>query len=167
MTNPTRRLTLVLVAAALLAALGAAALTLRRARRESAQRDARARVAEQGPKVFVTTIGLAPATRTVTLPGDVRAFWQTIVYAKVAGYVRELPVDKGDHVRRGQVLAQIESPETDHQVAEARATLRVRRQLAARARVLVPNGAASQQELEQAVSDLGVAENALRRLQAL
>ncbi len=167
MANARRRLTLVLVAAALVAMVGAGALTLRRARRESAQRDARARVAEQGPKIFVTSVALAPPTRLVTLPGDVRAFWQTTLYAKVGGYVRDLPVDKGDHVRRGQVLAHIESPETDHQVAEARATLRVRRRAAARQRVLAPNGAASQQELDQAISDLGVAENELRRVQAL
>ncbi len=167
MAHTTRRLTLILVAAALVAALGVAALTLRRARRESAQRDAQARVAEQGPRVFVTSVALAAPTRLVTLPGDVRAFWQTTLYAKVAGYVRDLPVDKGDHVRRGQILAHIESPETDHQVAEAQATLRVRRRAAARQRVLAPSGAASQQDLDQAISDLGVAENELRRVQAL
>ena len=167
MSNARRRLTLVLVAVAIVAALGVAALTLRRARRESAQRDARAQVANEGPKVFVTSVALAPPTRLVTLPGDVRAFWQTILYAKVAGYVRDLPVDKGDRVRRGQVLAHIESPETDHQVAEAQATVRVRRRAAARQRELAPNGAASQQELDQAISDLGVAENELRRLKAL
>jgi membrane fusion protein, multidrug efflux system len=162
-----RRLTAVLVVAALVALAGAALLTLRRHRREAAERDELSRAAERGPKVLVTRVALAPGERAVTLPGDVRAFWQTTLYAKVNGYVKELAVDKGDRVKKGQVLARIASPETDHQVAQARSTLAVRQRTAARARLLAPKGIMTQQELDQAASDLGVAEAELRRVRSL
>jgi RND family efflux transporter MFP subunit len=163
----TRRLTVVLVVAAILAVLGALALSVRRSRTEAAERDERAHAAEQGPKVLVTRVATTRGERAVTLPGDVRAFWQTTLYAKVNGYVRDLPVDKGDRVKKGQVLARIESPETDHQVAQARANLVVSQRTAARARTLAPKGIMTQQELDQANSQLGVAGAELKRLVAL
>jgi membrane fusion protein, multidrug efflux system len=51
----------------------------------------------------------------------IRGYVETPVYAKVAGYLKKLMVDKGDRVRKGQVIAIIESPETDKQVADTRA----------------------------------------------
>lgn len=50
-------------------------------------------------------------TRYVTLPGTVRAYQEATLYAKVAGYVKTIAVDKGDAVKAGQVLAEIETPE--------------------------------------------------------
>ncbi len=50
---------------------------------------------------------------------------ETPVYAKVAGYMKTIKVDKGDHVRKGDVIAIIESPETDKQVADALASYRL------------------------------------------
>ena len=105
--------------------------------------------------------------RTVNLPGDVRAFWQTTLFAKVSGYVRELRVDKGGRVRKGDIVARIASPETDHQVGQARATLLVRRRLALRVRTLAPKGFVSQQDLDNANADLAVAEADYRRVRAL
>jgi membrane fusion protein, multidrug efflux system len=165
--HPARRLTLVLVVVALVAVLGAALLALRRHRREEGERQARAQAAEKGPRVLVARVAAARGERAVTLPGDVRAFWQTTLYARVSGYVKDLAVDKGDRVKKNQVLARIESPETDHQVAQAQATLSVRQRTAARARTLAPKGIMTQQELDQATSDLGVAEAELRRLRSL
>ena len=46
-----------------------------------------------------------------------RGFDETEIYAKVPGYLKAIYVDKGDRVHAGQVLAKIESPETDQQVA--------------------------------------------------
>ncbi len=152
---------------ALLAVIGAVGLSAARHRREAAQRERLAREAEAGPPVLVASVGRPSGERTVTLPGDVRAFFQATLYAKANGYVKEIRVDKGDRVKRGQVLAVIESPETDQQVRSAGSTLEVRRRNAARARQLAPHGIVSRQELEQAVADLGVAEADYRRLQAL
>jgi membrane fusion protein, multidrug efflux system len=49
--------------------------------------------------------------RTVTLPGNVLAYQQATLYAKVAGYLKAITVDKGDHVKQGDLLADIEVPE--------------------------------------------------------
>jgi membrane fusion protein, multidrug efflux system len=103
----------------------------------------------------------------VNLPADVRAFWQTTLYAKVTGYVRDLLVDKGDRVREGDVVARIASPETDQQVHQARSTLQIRSRLAHRVRPLAAQGYVSRQELDQANADLAVAEAELRRVLAL
>jgi len=59
-------------------------------------------------------------SRTISLPASVHGYIETPVYAKVAGYLKSINVDKGDHVKAGQVIAIIESPETDKQVADAR-----------------------------------------------
>ncbi|MHB8520860.1 MAG: efflux RND transporter periplasmic adaptor subunit [Limisphaerales bacterium] len=50
-------------------------------------------------------------TRRVTLPGNVLAYQQATLYAKVAGYLKTITVDKGDRVQEGQLLADIEVPE--------------------------------------------------------
>src|SRR6266704_550070 len=51
------------------------------------------------------------ATRSITLPAEVRAFQQATLYAKVGGYVKTVAVDKGDAVKEGALLADIEVPE--------------------------------------------------------
>jgi membrane fusion protein (multidrug efflux system) len=50
-------------------------------------------------------------TRFVTLPGEVKPYQQATLYAKVAGYLKTINVDKGDQVKEGMVLAEIEVPE--------------------------------------------------------
>ncbi|WP_242392272.1 efflux RND transporter periplasmic adaptor subunit [Anaeromyxobacter oryzisoli] len=162
-----RRLAVLLVIAVLLSVAGTILLAARRAHREEAARERLARAADAGPRVLVAPVQNTPGERTVVLPGEVRAFWQTTLYARVAGYVRELAVDKGDRVRRGDVLARIASPETDRQVDQARSTLALRRRQALRARSLAPKGFVSRQDLDQANSDLVVAEAELRRIRSL
>src|SRR5437899_1990985 len=49
--------------------------------------------------------------RRVTLPGNVRAIQEATLYAKVAGYLKTITVDKGDAVKAGDLLAEIEAPE--------------------------------------------------------
>jgi membrane fusion protein (multidrug efflux system) len=49
--------------------------------------------------------------RRVTLPGNVMAYQEATIYAKVAGYLKSIAVDKGDSVKAGDVLAEIEAPE--------------------------------------------------------
>ncbi len=50
-------------------------------------------------------------TRSITLPGNVVAYQQAILYAKIAGYLKAITVDKGDQVKAGDLLADIEVPE--------------------------------------------------------
>jgi membrane fusion protein, multidrug efflux system len=79
----------------------------------------------QGPRVLVEQISDANAPRTIQIPASVHGYIETPVYAKVAGYMKTIKVDKGDHVHKGDVIAIIESPETDKQVADALASYRL------------------------------------------
>jgi RND family efflux transporter MFP subunit len=66
------------------------------------------------------------------LPGNIDAWYQAPIYARVSGYVKRWYFDYGAHVKKGQVLAVIDTPDLDAQFAAAEATLN-----AARARVNV------------------------------
>jgi membrane fusion protein (multidrug efflux system) len=79
-----------------------------------------AHTAALGPHVLVAQILGGSATRTIELPASIHGYIETPVYAKVAGYMKTINVDKGDHVKPGEVIAIIESPETDKQVSDAR-----------------------------------------------
>ncbi|HZP45649.1 MAG TPA: efflux RND transporter periplasmic adaptor subunit [Candidatus Binataceae bacterium] len=75
----------------------------------------------RGPRVLVEKVQFASRMRDLELPGTIHGYVESPVYAKVAGYLKAILVDKGDRVRKGQLLAVIDSPELDHQVANARA----------------------------------------------
>jgi RND family efflux transporter MFP subunit len=75
------------------------------------------------PPVNVITVRSSGATRPLTLPGETAAWYESTLYARVTGYVAKWFVDIGDHVRRGQILATIETPELDADLAAARAEL--------------------------------------------
>jgi membrane fusion protein (multidrug efflux system) len=61
--------------------------------------------------------------RALELPGTVRALEETRLYPRVSGYVRRWLVDIGDKVQAGQLLAEIDAPEVDAQLVQARAQL--------------------------------------------
>ena len=65
---------------------------------------------------------LAPS-QEVILPANVQAFIDAPIYARTTGYLRKWHVDIGAHVRAGQLLAEIETPEVDQQLRQARADL--------------------------------------------
>ena len=73
-----------------------------------------------GPHVLVTQISGGAGSRTIELPASIHGYIETPVYAKVPGYMKTINVDKGDHVKAGEVIAIIESPETDKMVADAK-----------------------------------------------
>jgi membrane fusion protein, multidrug efflux system len=64
-------------------------------------------------------------TRSITLPGTVAAWQQATLYAKVGGYLKTIAVDKGDEVKAGDLLADIEVPELLADLAKARAEVEV------------------------------------------
>jgi membrane fusion protein, multidrug efflux system len=74
---------------------------------------------EKGPLVLVTHATMAPSKRVLEVPCSTVGYDQTPVYAKLPGYMKTIYVDKGDRVKTGQLLAILESPETDKQVADA------------------------------------------------
>jgi RND family efflux transporter MFP subunit len=65
-----------------------------------------------------------PISTSLTLSGEFRPFQEVDVHAKVAGYIRKIYVDVGDHVKAGQTLAMLEVPELSAQVLGADASVR-------------------------------------------
>lgn len=75
------------------------------------------------PAVVVRKAKAALPSSEVTLPGNTEAIHVASIYARANGYLQQRFVDIGSVVRAGQVLAIIESPEIDQELAQARATL--------------------------------------------
>ena len=75
------------------------------------------------PSVQVGEVRMNDSKLSVTLPGTTAAFSAANIYARASGYIEKRDVDIGDHVKAGQLLAQITAPELDHQISQAEATL--------------------------------------------
>jgi membrane fusion protein, multidrug efflux system len=101
-----------------------------------------------GPHVLVMPIGQSADRSTIDIPGSIHGYIETPVYAKVAGYMKTIRVDKGDRVRKGEVIAVIESPETDKAVADALANYNLQLVTDNRDRYLLDNGVIAQQEYD-------------------
>ena len=80
-------------------------------------------VAPKAVHVEVMHAKVLDSDRAMSLPGTVRALEQTKIYPRVAGYVRKWLVDLGDKVKEGQLLVEIETPELESQLQQARAQL--------------------------------------------
>lgn len=72
-------------------------------------------------KVVVPELG--PSQQSLILPGNVRADLDAPIYARVNGYLKTWRTDIGAHVKKGQVLAEVETPELDQQILRAKADL--------------------------------------------
>jgi RND family efflux transporter MFP subunit len=66
---------------------------------------------------------LVSSERTLTLPGSVQPLEEATIYARASGYVRSWHVDIGSRVKEGDLLAEIDTPELDQELAQARAAL--------------------------------------------
>lgn len=58
----------------------------------------------------------------ISVPAELKPYEQVAVYAKVTGFVKQLYVDRGDHVRKGQLLATLEAPEMEQQYLSDKST---------------------------------------------
>ena len=125
------------------------------------------------PPVDVVIARPATVGQDLVLPGQTAAWFETTIYARVNGYVGKWLVDIGDHVNKGQVLATIETPELDAELAAARAQLKASEaQVAARKAEAEfskttnerwrdsPKGVVSEQERESKKADYESAESA-------
>lgn len=75
------------------------------------------------PLVDVALAKPGPAFKSLVLPGDTAAWYRTTIYSRVNGYLANWKVDIGDRVKKGQVLATIDTPDLDAQLDAARAEL--------------------------------------------
>ena len=133
-------------------------------RQSEARDDAQTREAEVrlGPRVRVATVKLSTGIRHLALQGEARPFYEVTLYAKVAGFLADLKVDKGDRVKKNQLIATVTAPELDSQYTAAVADARNKRVNAKRLSALAPTGVVSAQELElgQATADVADATQA-------
>jgi RND family efflux transporter MFP subunit len=75
------------------------------------------------PNVRVAAVRAGGSKITVTLPATTTAFEAANIFARTSGYIEKRYVDIGDHVKTGDLLADIIAPELDHQITQAKATL--------------------------------------------
>ncbi len=80
---------------------------------------------DKGPRVLVEPIHPSESASAYDIPITMRGYVETPVYAKVAGYLKTIYVDKGDRVKKGEVIAILTSPELDKQVADALANYKL------------------------------------------
>src|SRR6202171_374085 len=79
--------------------------------------------AQAPPTVALAKLARGDAEQRLILPGDIQPYNKAAIYARVNGYLKSWEQDIGAHVTAGQVLASIEAPDLDQQLAQARATL--------------------------------------------
>jgi RND family efflux transporter MFP subunit len=75
------------------------------------------------PTVAVIAPKTGPAEQSLVLPATIQAWYEASIYARVSGYLKDWYFDYGAHVKKGDVLAEIDAPELDAQLAGAQARL--------------------------------------------
>ena len=124
---------------------------------------ARTKLTAETAKVALTAVSVVSPKRTapaqeIILPGNVQPFITSPIYARTNGYLKKWYFDIGAHVKQGQLLAVIETPEIDQQLQQARsnlltakANLDLARITKSRYQGLLKSNAVSQQDVDNAV----------------
>jgi RND family efflux transporter MFP subunit len=112
------------------------------------------------PTVSVIHPKRASAAQEIVLPANIQAFTDSPIYARTNGYLKRWYVDIGAHVKAGQLLAEIDTPEVDQQLQQARADLNTAEAndhlaeiTAARYQGLLKTDAVSRQDADNAAGD--------------
>jgi RND family efflux transporter MFP subunit len=136
-------------------------------------KDAKAPRQRPPPSVTAAAVTVRDVPVEVRAPVDLRPLAQAEVGAKAIGYLDAVLVDRGDRVRRGQLVAVVRPSDLPDQIASARSVLAQQQAAVALARAnreraerLAPSGVVSEQELQQARTALDGAEAALASSQA-
>ncbi len=169
------------VVAALAITIGFAILEGIRARAVAADTLARSTSESAESTVNAVHPSASVPTQEIVLPGSIQAFVDSPVYARTNGYLKKWYFDIGARVKKGDLLAEIETPEIDQQLQQANAdwdTAKANYQLAqttaARWQNLLKSNSVSKQETDQAVANMAAQkatvdskEYAVRRLEQL
>jgi RND family efflux transporter MFP subunit len=125
------------------------------------------------PPVAVIYADPGALTGTIDLPGRLEAYYRAPIFARVNGYVKSWRADMGAKVKAGEVIAEIEAPDLDQQLLQARADL-VNQQASAklsevtlaRRRTLIASNFVSMQEIDERTADLANKNAAVNASQA-
>jgi RND family efflux transporter MFP subunit len=144
----------------MLLAAGTIAVNGINSRAQSKQELATWTAAQAVPTVALATLAHGSSEQSLILPGNIQPYYKSAIYARVSGYLKSWQQDIGAHVTAGQVLASIDAPDLDQQLAQAKATLasaRANAQLAAvtaqRWASLLKTQTVSQQAVDNYTSD--------------
>ena len=112
------------------------------------------------PSVSVARPKRGSPQQEIVLPGNVQAFIEAPIYARTTGYLKKWYVDIGGRVKNGQLLAEIDTPELDQQLQQARAELatskanyELAQTTAARYEALLKSDSVSKQDVDNTVGD--------------
>ncbi|CAG4905820.1 efflux RND transporter periplasmic adaptor subunit [Paraburkholderia saeva] len=148
----------VVVAVVVVVLLAAQGIWSRRSAHAALERDA---VHASQTSVEVVLPKKSDAALDLVLPGNVQAFLDTPIYARTNGYLRKWYADIGAHVKAGQLLAEIDTPEVDDQLRAARADLAnaqanyaLSRTTADRWTDMLKSNSVSKQETDEKVGDM-------------
>ena len=125
------------------------------------------------PAVAVVTPTRGAPQEEIVLPGTIQAFIDAPIYARTNGYLKRWHADIGARVQAGQLLAEIDTPELDQQLLQARADLstaqanaRLAQTTAERYRDLIQSDSVSRQDLDNANGNLEAREAAVESARA-
>ena len=144
----------------LVAALALGALWLSHSRHSAQAAETLQVRADAGPAVQVAVVRAGVPTHEISLLGEAQPYQSATLYAQVSGYLKTVKVDRGDHVRQGQVLAEIASPQIDSQYRGAMATLATAKTTLRRISGLVGQHYVSQQQVDDARAAVDTAQAA-------
>src|SRR6204780_4328787 len=131
-----------------------------------AREDARGKLGEWTDSQAIPTVAVVlPDARalsaTIDLPGRLEAYYRAPIFARVSGYLKGWSADIGAKVKAGQVIAEIEAPDLDQQLLQARADLASQQASAKlseatleRRKTLIPSNFVSMQEIDERTADL-------------
>jgi membrane fusion protein, multidrug efflux system len=113
------------------------------------------------PTVAVALPDAKVLNATIDLPGRLEAYYRAPIFARVSGYLKNWNADIGAQVKAGQVIAEIEAPDLDQQLLQARADLASQQASAKlseatlnRRRTLIASNFVSMQEIDERTADL-------------
>ena len=169
-SSPVRTTLVLLIAVIVVVALAAIGIVSR-------LHDSKALAAETNELAAPTVLTIQPKqgapAQEIVLPGNIQAFVDAPIYARTNGYLKRWYFDIGAHVRKGDLLADIESPEIDQQLSQAQADLntatanvKLSQITADRFSGLIKQDAVSQQDTDNAVSDLSAKQSMVKSAQA-
>jgi len=131
-----------------------------------AREDQGAKLKEWTDNQAIPSVAVAPPDAkalnpTIDLPGRLEAYYRAPIFARVSGYLKNWSVDMGARVKAGQVIAEIEAPDLDQQLLQARADLasqqasaRLSEATLNRRKTLVASNFVSAQEIDERTADL-------------
>jgi RND family efflux transporter MFP subunit len=125
------------------------------------------------PSVAVIYADPGALTQTIDLPGRLEAYYRAPIFARVNGYLKSWSADIGARVKAGEVIAEIDAPDLDQQLLQARADLTNQQASAklsdvtlARRKTLIASNFVSMQEIDERTADLSNKSAAVNSSQA-